>query len=358
MTKASFKFILTAFLLILSFALCGCGDNEEVPFINVDSQENIITYALVNVGYEDVVLTQKIDCVYVQTSEQEVSFDVTGKYVDKVYVKAGDKVKKGDVLCELSSKALEESIEDLEYRINRNELLLSFLDQDEHLDIQNVWLTMGGNRERAEEAVENIQAQYELTRQGYNDSLEFDRAELAEKKAELRRSRIYATMDGVIYKIKDNLEGSTTRKGEVIISVVDNKECLFAVKNTDYKDIFKEGETVPMRIPYSSAAGEYELLPKDMDNWDDKLLFTVYTGPDNTEIEVGTTGSITATIDSRTKVLALPKNVVHQADGKSYVYIINENNVREVKWIETGLFGDTNVEIISGLEEGEKVVKK
>lgn len=341
--------------IILCTLLCGCTKAEEVPFINVDGQENIISYTLVSVGYEDVVLTQKIDCVYVQTSEQEVTFDVTGKYVDKVYVKSGDKVSKGDVLCELSSKSLEESIEDLEYRISRNELLLSFLDKDEELDIQNVWLNNPGN---AEESIEKIHSQYELTRQSYNDSLEFDRLELEQKKTELRNSRIYASIDGVVYKIKDNLEGSTTRKGEVIITIVDNKECLFAVKNTEYKDLFSEGVIVPMRIPYSSAAGEYELMPKDIASWDDKLLFTVFTGPDNTEIEVGTSGSITATIDSREKVLALPKTVVHQADGKSYVYIVNENNVREVKWIETGLFGDTNVEIISGLEEGEKVVKK
>lgn len=350
-----FKYSYLLIMLIITVCIAGCSSKEEVPFINIDSRDDIISYTLASVGYEDIVLTRKVDCVYVQTTAQEVSFDSTGKYVDKVYVSEGDKVKKGDILCELSSTAIEQSIEDLEYRIKRNELLLDFTDMDEQLEIQRVCLN---NPQNSKDLIESINKKYELTRQGYNDSLEFDRAELEQKKTELKNSRIYASLDGIVYKLKDRLEGSTTRKDEVIMTIVDNKECLFAVKNVENKDLFSEGVTVPMRIPYSEAAGEYELMPIDMDNWDEQLLFSVYTGPDNVEIEMGTTGTITAVVDSREHVLSLPKSLVHIADGKSYVYVVNSDNVREVKWIETGLVGDNSVEILSGLAEGEKVVKK
>jgi len=353
--KISYKLMVLLLVSTILLSVSACGSSEEVPFINVDGQDNIISYTLVTVGYEDIVQTKKVDCVYVQTTAQEVSFDVTGKYVDKVYVKEGDKVQKGDLLCELSSSALEDAIEDLEYRIERNEKLLGFLDQDEQLEIQNAWLT---NPNGAKKQVENIQSRYKLTRQNYNDSLEFDRAELQQKKTELKNSRIYASLDGIVYKLKERLEGSTTRKGEVIMTIVDNKECLFAVRKTEYSYLFKEGETVPMKIPYSDAAGDYELMPIDMDKWDEQLLFKVYTGPENAEIDMGTNGTITATVDKREHVLALPKSVVHTAEGKSFVYVVNEDNVREVKWIETGLEGDSSIEIISGLNEGEKVVKK
>ncbi len=30
--------------------------------------------------------------------------------------------------------------------------------------------------------------------------------------------------------------------------------------------------------------------------------------------------------------------------------------MREVKWIETGLYGDSTVEVLSGLTEGERVI--
>ena len=57
-------------------------------------------------------------------------------------------------------------------------------------------------------------------------------------------------------------------------------------------------------------------------------------------------------------MLTVPLKAVHLASGKSYVYVLGEGNMREVKWIETGLFGDETVEILSGLTEGEKVIIK
>ena len=71
-----------------------------------------------------------------------------------------------------------------------------------------------------------------------------------------------------------------------------------------------------------------------------------------------TVGNIVYTIDARENVLTLPSKVIRTADGRNYVYVLGENDVREVKWIETGLWGDTMVEVISGLEEGEYVVQK
>lgn len=343
---------------VLCLFLCGCAKNTEIPYVDIDGGEATISYSLVSATYDDVLLTQKITCVYVQTEEQEVSFDVSGKYVDKVYVDKGTVVKKGDLLCELSAKSLEESIEDLDYRIKRNELLLSFTDEDEALGIQDIWLNPYSSDENKKESVKRLQDSYELTRQNYNDQLEFDREELNAKKAELKASRVYASMDGIVHKIKDNLEGSTTRAGDVIITIVNNNDCMFKVEGTEYKNLFNKDSVVDMKIVYTNASGDYTLVPKDIDKWDDSLLFSVYTGPENDGIEVGTTGTISAVIDRRDHVISLPKSIVHNAEDKYYVYVVNDDNVREVKWVEIGLVGDTNVEILNGLTEGEKVVKK
>ena len=69
-------------------------------------------------------------------------------------------------------------------------------------------------------------------------------------------------------------------------------------------------------------------------------------------------GTMRYTTDYRTQVLTVPLKAVHLADGKSFVYVLGENQMREVKWIETGLFGDDKVEVVSGLAEGEKVIVK
>lgn len=345
-------------LLLLS---SGCGKTEEVPFINVNDTEDVVSYSFATANIDDVILTQKIECTYVQTNEQEVSFDMTGKYVDKVYVREGDIVKKGDLLCELSSEALENEIARLEYSIKRNELQLAYLDANESLDIQDsaiAKMAYGVGQTEKDDDVVALREYYKEARVKYNDTLEFDRKALANKKSELSRSRLYATMDGLVYKMKNNLEGSTTKAGTVIMTIVDNSDCLFEVKVPEYKDLFTEGVTIPMTIMYSSAAGDYELMPKDMDKWGDTLLFSVYSGPDNVTIDVGTRGTAVAPVQVKEHVLTLPKNVIHMAEDQAYVYVVNENGVREIKWIEIGLTGDTNVEITSGLTEGEKVIKK
>lgn len=350
-------------ILLLSSVLffSACSKVEEPPVVMIDSEDDIVSYSLVQVAYDDVVLTRKIDCKYSQTKDQEVSFDISGKYVDKVYVQEGDEVKKGDILCELSSESLEEAIERLEYNITRNELQMGYYDVNKDLDIQDLyvnWGLYGATAEGVQKSAESIKKNYERKKVLLNDTLEFDREELARLKKELASSRIYATMDGKVYDVMRRLEGSTTKAGTVIMTIVDSSDCLFETSTTEGKELFKEGEKVDMKISYTSASGDYVLLPYDIENWTDKMQFSVYTGPDNVTIEVGASGEISVIEDTRTHVLTLPKEVVHLVEDKAFVYTLTEDNIREIRYIEIGLKGDERIEILGGLSEGEKVVKK
>lgn len=346
--------IFTPLIISILLLFSGCSKTETVPNVVVDSEDNTISYSLVSASIEDVVLTQRVDCTSVQTKDQEVSFSVTGKYVDKVYVREGETVKKGDLLCELSSASLEEEIEDLTYKIKRNELRLSYLDMDQSLELQDLFLIgIFG-----EEETQAVRDRYARQRTLINDDLEFDREELAAKQAELRNSRLYATMDGTVYKLDKKLRGSTSKEGKVIMTIIDMSEILFVVKDTEYKDLFHEGDMVDMTVSYSAAAGDYIVTPYQMDTWEDTMVFSVYTGPDNKTVEVGTYGTLYPVVDTRKNVLSLPKEVVHEAGDKAFVYTLSEDNIREIRYVEIGLFGDERVEILSGLEEGEKVVKK
>ena len=357
------RFKLCAVLLVAStLVLSACTKEEEVPLVIVDSEDDVMSFNLIPVTYDDVVQNGKIDCTYVQTNSQEVSFDQTGKYVDKVYVKEGEKVKKGTLLCELSSDSLQKSIDELTYKIKRNELLLGYSETNEQLAIQDRWVARVGSMydtdEKAKEDVAEIQKSYARERELINDSLEFDRQELSKKQKELRASRLYAKMDGKVYKLKQNLEGSTSKAGTVIMTIVDDTNCLFSSTAMEYKDLFKEGTAVDMKIIYSNAAGDYLVMPYNMNEWDDQMLFSIYDGPDNSEIEMGVMGTISVEIAKKEHVLSVPKDTVHLAGDKAFVYTLSDENVREIRYIEVGLMGDERVEVLSGLTEGEKVLKK
>ena len=93
-----------------------------------------------------------------------------------------------------------------------------------------------------------------------------------------------------------------------------------------------------------------------MDTWTDQMFFSIVDGDDSVSFESGDTGNITFILDSRMQVLTLPQQAVHGADGSWYVYVVNENGGRDIKWVEVGLQGNNMAEIVSGLEEGEKVI--
>ena len=69
-------------------------------------------------------------------------------------------------------------------------------------------------------------------------------------------------------------------------------------------------------------------------------------------------GQLLTTLEEHKDVLLLPQSSVDKLDdGKTLVYYLNENGVRHSKEVEIGLETAEMVEIVSGLEEGEMVIK-
>ncbi|MCQ2499150.1 MAG: efflux RND transporter periplasmic adaptor subunit [Lachnospiraceae bacterium] len=354
-------------VLCIVFTTLGCAEVEEEPVVVIDSEPEGITYDLVDVSVGDIVLTKSFTCKYVQTKEQEIAFSVGGKRVDKVHVRIGDSVKKGDVLIELATDGLKEQIDEVEYRIAKNELLLSQLDEQMEFDKQEIYFNFiyNSNGEITDEDVEEndernsvLEENYSYKREDYEDAIEFDKQQLNKLKNELATARICSSMDGVIHKMSENLEGSTAKKGEVVMTIVDNANGLFEANEPTYASSFQDGEMIPMKVVYGDAMGEYTLTPHNISSWNDTLSFSIVEAPENEGIEVGTSGTITIVVDQRSQVLCLPRGTVYTADGKSYVYVLNDENMREVRWVEIGLEGDDKIEIVSGLQKGDQVVKK
>lgn len=361
------KMLSLLMMLAISFSVTGCTPSvpEEAAIILTEKEEEETVYAMATAAVADVELVDRVPCVYKQTREQEVCFGVSGKQVDRVYVEEGDIVEKGQLLASLDVGNADAEIERLEYQIARNNMLLDFLEENESDAISARWLQFlyrsgksDSEKEAVEEYVSDLQQSNQYLREDYGDAIALDSMELEKIRSDIRQSSVYAELSGIVTSMKDNLEGSTSAKDEVIFKIIDNEECLFAVSETEYAPYFKEGMNVVMTITSGTGAGTYSLVPYDMENWSEELLFTIAPGYEDSSIGVGCKGNMYVVLDSRQQVLTIPADAVHDAEGKFYVYVIGENNMREIKWIEVGLCGDDAVEILSGLEEGEKVILK
>jgi len=354
-------------LLLAGCVLTGCGpttgDKEEL--ILTEKETETMTYEMAEVSISDVQKTEKTRCVYQQVNDESLSFSVSGKRVAKVYVEKGENVTKGQILAELDIGNAEEQIRDLKYNIARNELNLSNIELNRDYEISTLWLRFmyqsgqsQAEKEAVEKNVEGIIQRYRYLQEDYEDALALDKTQLAILQQNVKESILRAGMDGTISEIADRLEGSTTVRGEEVIKIIDSSECLFAVEDASLKDCFQEGVEVDMSMAYGSGAGNYKLVPHEMDKWEDVLLFSISQGGEDAIIEVGSMGTMRYTTGYREQVLSVPLRAVHKADEKSFVYVLGENNMREMKWIETGLVGDDKVEILSGLQEGERVIIK
>ena len=343
--------------------LTGCGgqtQEESIVVYEPETEGTAYQFAVVDIG--DVSKVEKVKATYSQMAEQEVSFSISGKLIEKVYVKEGDSVKKGDLLAELSGGDLDRQIETLEYQIERNSLLLGYADTNESYEISAAWVNYlykgWGTDESVKKSVETIQQNYRYLREDYNDAIELDQRKLDSLVREQKDSKVYASMNGVVYRLEENLEGKTSQRDETIMTIVDTEECLFETSVPKLAGYFHEGETVTMTLSSGKTAGEYVLMPTHMDKWGEEQYFSVFDGSYETGIEVGASGTIRIVTDCKEQVLRVPVSAINSADGEEYVYVLDQDGQRQVRWVKTGLHGDDMVEILSGLEEGEKVIRR
>lgn len=355
-----------ALSLLLLAAFCGgCGDGRrtEENLIITEKEQEGIQYSMAEAVMGDVIRTEQLKCTYRQTREQEVSFSVSGRRVSQTMVRVGDTVKKGQLLAELANDQTDSRIDELEYQIARNTLLLEHLQTNENNEISEKWLQFlyrSGNSAQEEkslkESISRLQQDNEYRRQDYQDAIDLDQLELEQLRARDAVSRIYAGMAGTVSWIKDGLEGSTSTREETVIKIIDASECLFVAEKAEYAEFFEEGVPVEMRISSGRGSGQYRLLPYRMEEWEEELVFSLPEEYDSSLIEVGATGNIRVILDRRENVLTVPYGAVHTAEDRAYVYVLGEGGVREVRWIEAGLYGDDSVEIRDGLEQGEMVI--
>ena len=347
--------------LVMTAAFSGCTQEAEQSEkrVIVEQEAPEVDYKLAAVVRGNVVSSTGLRCTYTQYNGENLSFGVSGKLVSKVYVKDGDTVAKGTLLAELSGGSREAEIEQLEYQIQRNQILLEQIDDNENYEISRRWLNkLYGRGFDQTGDIENLQKNNDYMRQDYNDAIAADQKQLNLIKSQVRQSKLYAPIDGIVTIVKKNLEGSTSVRDEIIMQVKDNSECFFSTKIMTYQSAVHEGDQLEMNVVSGPGKGTYKVEPYQIQDWTDQMFFSIVEGAEGVIFNAGDNGTVTVILDSRENVLTLPIEAVHAADDKWYVYVINDEGSRDVKWIQVGLTGNGLAEITQGLEEGEKVILK
>lgn len=319
---------------VISTALSGCyflPDEEEVleaPTVKASE----VTYTTVTATKKDIVKKLTNSGTVMSKSTTELAFEDQGGTIKKLYVKAGDIVSEGDLICELDVGSLEYEITDKELKIEQAELNVTIVSEQ------------GGSQAE----VDNAQVSVDILKN-----------ELAELEDELAQSKLYATASGTVSSITERTVGEEVTAGETIATVVDKQSLYMAFEPSDVTK-FKVGQEITITYNRTDYEGEIFATPSDIPEdstitFEDGMVYAQFTGDVPTDA-IGNVADAVLVLDSRTDVIVIAKKLVKTVGEQRVVYVLNENNEKEAREVEVGLETGSESEIVSGLEEGEQVI--
>ncbi len=144
-----------------------------------------------------------------------------------------------------------------------------------------------------------------------------------------------------------------------IITLDDNSEIYSDIKIPEnYSASVKKG--LPVEVKLSSYkdkvfSGEVDFVSSRINADTRSLLSRIKVNNSNQELISGSLLEVSIKFNLRNS-LSVPDTSVMIEGDKSYVYKINGSNIANKTEVKTGLRSNKNIEIISGLNEGETVV--
>ncbi len=111
------------------------------------------------------------------------------------------------------------------------------------------------------------------------------------------------------------------------------------------------GQKVPGRIRRLPFASQDSSSPAEAD----QSTRIAFAAPPTEDLKPGDPVRITVVLDQRKDVLYIPKSAARSFRDRTFAIVVDGENRRRVL-LQTGLEGDDDVEVMSGLQEGQRVV--
>lgn len=293
------------------------------------------------------------------TSDTQILMPVDGT-ISQLFVLAGDSVSAGQVLARLDDHSRAQAQIDLK---SAQDVYKKAYDYRQSLN-GKIWLeritfkTIGAHSIPVVHWYRDY-ASPDTIKKADND-LALKKAQLDDAQTVLDNMDLKAPFDGVVIEV-DAVAGQPFQTNDVLFKVIDPKalEARANVTQEDYP-LLKPGQDAVVYFdarPDVVAQGMVDrLVPKlvagDSPTYD--IFISLDEVPDG--LVDGMTIDTNIIITQRLGVLCLPRSVVHaSADNKSVLQIWNGVGTED-RTVTTGLRGDSNVEIVSGLKEGDQVV--
>ena len=176
--------------------------------------------------------------------------------------------------------------------------------------------------------------------------------------AKLSSKTITAPFAGIIGK-RGISESSLGSENTIILTLDDSKKILCDLKIPEvYVAILKKG--LKLRATFSAYKdktydGKIESVASRVDAQTRSILARAKINNENNEIIPGSLLEIEILYNEKV-ALSVPDTSIMYEGSKKFIYKIIENNIIKKTEIETGVRNQGNLEVLSGLNEGDKII--
>ncbi|MBT8272561.1 MAG: efflux RND transporter periplasmic adaptor subunit [Bacteroidia bacterium] len=357
MRKKTVRIIIGIVLLVLLVMV--------LKYFKDANSEEIVDYDVEEPFYTNIdtktVATGKLN----PEEEIELKPQISG-IVDVIMVEEGDMVKKGDLIAKIRVVPNEQALVSANSRINTARLSYDnakiIYDRNKVLfdkgviskqDFENNELALN----QARESLSQAQNDYQIIRRGSVSG------------GTGANTNIIAQISGTILEIPVRegdqvIESNNFNAGTTIATIADMSKMIFEGK-VDESEVGKleEGKEIKVIL---GAINEKEfpakltfVAPKGVEE-SGAVQFTIKADVNvepSTNIRAGYSANAEIEIESKDSTLVIREALVQfdRLTEQAFVEVQNENNEFEKKDVELGISDGINVEVVSGVKEGDKI---
>jgi len=370
------KHILTLFIILNFLASCGGGDKMSVDSIieskdietirskksELVSEQNLIKQEIKKLDIALMELDSKKKIPLITTFKLEFTdfkhfLELQGNVTTKnlltiypeysgvltsVYVKEGQKVKKGDVLAVIDDGGLSQQLSQLKIQAD---LAKTTFERQERL-----WNQKIGSEIQYLQAKSNYEAQ--------------DQA-IAQLEQQLAKTIVRAPFSGTIDEVFTE-QGSVVLPGQSELMRIVNLNNMYIVTDVPEKYITNITRNKKVEVEFPVLGKKIDSKVRQVGDFinPSNRTFKVEISIPNKErsIKPNLTAKLRINAYSNDSALLIPQGIISEnASGEQYVYMISERSdndeaTAEKRIIETGLTQGDYIEVIKGLDPGVEII--
>jgi RND family efflux transporter MFP subunit len=340
--------IIISFILATFISGCGILPEEEAALAPPLVQSKREEYQLYKAARKDITKFVKGVGSFEPAEKVDTFFHESGKRLSSIDVKYGQMVKKGTVVVRADNGDLESRIKLKEIDVSKLKIQLAEL-KDEY----NTYMALPVGSRPAPKDIEDLQVRIKLMQL----DMEAANIQLDDLSKEQGESVLTAPIDGQVVFIEDVKSGDVVDAYKTLVTIADPSNLQIYCQSSNVI-LVKTGMKAELTFDGKKYEGKVVISPDNIPSGSGKRYENAIVVKSSKVIEgakLGSTVDISIPIESHKNVVVIPKNGLQRAFGIPIIRIMDGDSKKEFN-VETGIETDTEIEITSGLEEGQMVI--